>query len=84
MGQQLTRKDFVLYKNLLDEEASGMLEKLLQQVRGVSTSTFFSLVQYAVDHFLGMILCFNLLGDEAKGMLDNEISTNFFTVIVFR
>ena len=68
--------------SLLDEEARGMLERLLQQVQGVSSSTFFSSVQYAVDQLLGMIQCFNLLGDEARGMLDNEISINLFTVIV--
>ena len=69
--------------SLLDEEARGMLERLLQQVQGVSSSTFFRTVQYAVDQLLGIIKYFNLLGDEARGMLDNEISTNFFT-IVFR
>ena len=41
--------------NLLGEEARGMLERLLQQVQGVSSSTFFSSVQYAVDQLLGMI-----------------------------
>ena len=54
--------------SLLDEEARGMLERLLQQVQGFSSSTFFSSVQYAVDQLLGMIECFNLLGDEARGM----------------